>query len=85
MTPKKKALELIKVTFEPIADATNYKGVENDGGKKFGSIEDIAKNVAKKTVKELINENNFYKDSSTNTSKGRLIFWQNVLDEIDKM
>ena len=83
MTPKKKALELIKVTFEPIANATNYKGVKNGDDKKFGQIENIAKNVAKKIVNEIIEERYNFRKKATNYNNNRIKFWQNVLVEID--
>ena len=73
------------MTFEPIATETNYKGVKNAEDKEFVLIEKIAKEVDKKNVNELINEINLLKNSSSKTHKGRLIFWQNVLSEIDKM
>lgn len=85
MTAKKKALELIKVTFEPIANATNYKGIKNGDDKKFGQIEDIAKNVAKKFVNEIIKERYDFREKATKYNNDRIKFWQNVLVEIDGM
>jgi len=83
MTSKEKALELIKVTFEPIANATNYKGVKNGDDKKFEVIEEVSKNVAKKFVNEIIEER--FREKVSKYNNDRIKFWQNVLIEIEGM
>ncbi len=55
MSSKEKANELVKETFEIIANASNYKGVKNGDDKKFGIIEDLSKKVAINFVNEIIN------------------------------
>lgn len=74
MTPQEKALKLIKITFERMAKATNYKGVEKDGGKHFGILEDISKKIAIDFISEINKEN------LINTP-----YWEYVKSEIVKM
>ena len=83
MTSKEKALELIKVTFEPIANATNYKGVKNGDDKEFEVMEEISKNVAKKFVNEIIEER--FREKVSKYNNDRIKFWKNVLVEIEGM
>ena len=73
------------MTFEPIANATNYKGIKNGDDKKFGQIEAIAKKVAKTFVKEIITESEKYEYGHPVLLGKRKEFWQNVLSEIDAM
>lgn len=54
MTPKEKALEIVRKQFEIIAKAVNYKGLKNEGDKKFYAIEKIAKDCSLITVDEII-------------------------------
>ena len=54
MNAKQKATELIKISFEKIANASNYKSVQKDGGKSFGVIEDLSKKIAKDYIKLIV-------------------------------
>lgn len=84
MNAKQKATELIKISFEKIANATNYKGVKKDGGKSFGIIEDLSKKIAKDYIKIIIKElDNF--DRTDGFVQKQIDFWNDVVSEIDAL
>jgi hypothetical protein len=84
MKANKKAVKLVKITFEKIANATNYKCVKNDGGKIFGIIEDLSKKIAKDFIKETISELEEF-DNSDGYAQGRIDYWRNVESELDSL
>jgi len=84
MKAKEKAVKLVKITFEKVANATNYKGVKNDGGKLFGVIEDLSKKIAKDFIKETISELKEF-DNSDGYAQSRIDYWQNVESEMDSL
>lgn len=55
MTPKEKAVKLVKISFDKIAIKTNYKGVLNDKGKQFGILNELSKSIALDYVNEVLN------------------------------
>jgi len=82
MNAKQKATELIKISFEKIANASNYKGVQKDGGKSFGVIENLSKKIAKDYIKIIVKEiDNF--DRTDGFVQKQIDFWDNVVSEID--
>ena len=54
MNAKEKAVKLVKISFDKIAKATNYKGVAHDKGFKFGLLNDLSKAIALDYVNEII-------------------------------
>jgi hypothetical protein len=84
MKAKLKATELIKISFEKIANASNYKGVQKDGGKSFGVIEDLSKKIAKDYIKIIVKEiDNF--DRTDGFVQKQIDFWNDVVSEIDAL
>ncbi len=82
MKAKLKATELIKISFEKIANASNYKGVQKDEGKSFGVIEDLSKKIAKDYIKIIVKEiDNF--DRTDGFVQKQIDFWNDVVSEID--
>ena len=81
MTPKEKAVKLVKITFEKVSIATNYKCVKYDGGKTFRIIEDLSKKIAKDLIKETISELKEF-DNSDGYAQSRIDYWPNVQTEI---
>ena len=82
MKAKLKATELIKISFEKIANASNYKSVQKDGGKSFGVIEDLSKKIAKDYIKLIVKEiENF--DRTDGFVQKQIDFWNDVVLEID--
>ena len=82
MKAKQKATELIKISFEKIANASKYKGVQKDGGKSFGIIEDLSKKIAKDYIKIIVKEiDNF--DRTDGFVQKQIDFWNDVVSEID--
>lgn len=82
MNAKHKATELIKISFEKIANASNYKGVQKDAGKSFGIIEDLSKKIAKDYIKLIVKEiDNF--DRTDGFVQKQIDFWNDVVSEID--
>jgi hypothetical protein len=84
MNTKEKAVKLVKITFEKVANATNYKSVKNDGGKTFGIIEDLSKKIAKDFIKETISELKEF-DNSDGYAQSRIEYWENVQNEMDAL
>ena len=84
MKAKEKAVKLVKITFEKVANATNYKGVKNDGGKTFSIIEDLSKKIAKDFIKETISELKEF-DNLDGYAQSRIEFWENVQSEMDAL
>lgn len=84
MNAKQKAVKLVKITFEKVANATNYKGVQKDGGKTFGIIEDLSKKIAKDFIKEIISELKEF-DNSDGYAQSRIEYWENVQNEMDAL
>jgi hypothetical protein len=80
MEAKKKAVQLVKITFEKVANASNYKGVQKDGGKQFGIIEDLSKKIALDFVNEMIKE--FEKSDSLYATNFLANYWKDVKSEI---
>ena len=56
MDEKEKAIKLVQITFGKIADASAYRGVHFDGGKKFSIIEGLSKKIAINIIEEIVNE-----------------------------
>lgn len=83
MKAQNKALQLIKITFERLAKTTNYKGINEDGGKKFGILEDLSKKIAIDFVEEMIKE--FKKSDSLYATNFLAKYWIDVKNEIIKM
>ena len=84
MNAKQKATELIKISFEKIANASNYKSVQKDGGKSFGVIEDLSKKIAKDYIKLIVKEiENF--DRTDGFVQNQIDFWNDVVSEIDSI
>ncbi len=84
MKAKLKATELIKISFEKIANASNYKGVQKDWGKSFGVIEDLSKKIAKDYIKIIVKEiDNF--DRTDGFVQKQIDFWNDVVSEIDAL
>ena len=84
MNAKQKATELIKISFEKIANASNYKSVQKDGGKSFGVIEDLSKKIAKYYIKLIVKEiENF--DRTDGFVQNQIDFWNDVVSEIDSL
>jgi hypothetical protein len=84
MKAKQKATELIKISFEKIANASNYKGVQKDDGKSFSIIEDLSKKIAKDYIKIIVSEiDNF--DRTDGFVQKQIDFWNNVVLEIDAL
>ena len=81
MKSKEIAEELVKITFEKIANSTNYISVKNDGGKTFFIIEKLSKNIAKDFIKEIISE---LKDDLV-YAQSRIEYFENVKNEIDAL
>ena len=81
---KQKATELIKISFEKIAEASNYKGVKKDGGKYFGIIEDLSKKIAKDYIKIIIREFDNFDRTDVFVQK-QIDFWNDVVLEIDAL
>lgn len=79
MIPKEKSIKLVKITFEKVANASNYKGVLNDGGKKFVLIEDLSKKIAIEFVDEIVKE--FEKSDLAHATK----YWRDVHSEINSL
>lgn len=84
MKSKEKAEKLVKITFEKIANSTNYISVKNDGGKTFFIIEKLSKNIAKDFIKEIISELKEF-DNSVFYAQSRIEYWENVKNEIDAL
>lgn len=82
MTPKEKATQLIKISFEKIANASNYKGVQKDGGKSFGIIENLSKKIAKDYIKIIVKEIDNFDRTDVFVQK-QIDFWNDVVSEID--
>lgn len=88
MKPKEKAKELVKLSFNTIANNSNYKPVNKDGGKQFLLIEKVSKQIAidfiqeiksqiQKEIKEIDAGNN-----GIAYLKIQEDYWHNVLKEL---
>jgi len=82
LTAKEKATKLLAITFNKIADATNYKGVQNDGGKLFAKLEDIAKKISLDFTDEIIRE---LKEINGVDIQPRIDFFEEVKIELNKI
>jgi len=77
MTPKEKAIEMVRKQFAIIAKASNYKGLKNEGEKKFYAIENVAKQCANIGVNSVLDL-----DSGDTIDKD---YWEEVKQEIKKL
>lgn len=80
MESKKKAVQLVKITFEKVANASNYKGLRKDGGEQFAIIEELSKKIAIDFVNEMIKE--FEKSDSMYATNFLANYWKDVKSEI---
>lgn len=83
MTPKEKALEIVRKKFEIIAKAVNYKGLKKEGDKKFYAIEKIAKDCSLITVDEIIKHLTPIEEAPNN--KDAFNYWDEVKEEIKNL
>ena len=84
MNQKQKATQLVKISFNKIADASSYKGIKNGDDKQFKIIEDLSKKIAKDFINEIVNELKSV-GQKDKYIQNRLDFWESVNLEIDEL
>lgn len=88
MEPRKKALELIKISFDPLAVATGFEAGVKSKRELFITIQNISKGIATRFVTEIQRTNPTIKGTSTDLCTMIVqtkAYWIRVQEEIDKM